>query len=214
MGDERHHESGGRERRPGRRPEDVAKESPLNSPARSAPPSPEPETGTLDALAGLYREHCERVLAAAHRITGNPMDAEDVLQTVFLRLLRREDDLELGETAPAYFHRAAVNAALDALRRRQRQRAVDVDDVAPVLADDSLPGPERTRSGKEATGALRAALARLSPASAEIFALRYFEEYKNRDIARLLGMTQTAVAVSLHRTRNRLQSELARHYSA
>lgn len=180
----------------------------------SAQTDPYPMNGPPAALAGLYREHCDRVFTAAYRITGNAMDAEDVLQTVFLRLLRREDDLVIDETAPAYFHRAAVNAAFDALRSRRRQRAVDVDDVAAALPDDSLPGPERTRLGREATVALRSALARLPPASAEIFALRYFEGYKNRDIARLLEMTPTAVAVSLHRTRNRLQSELAHHYRA
>ena len=43
------------------------------------------------ALEDLFREHNGAVYRAAYRITGNAMDAEDVLQTVFMRLLRRED---------------------------------------------------------------------------------------------------------------------------
>lgn len=168
-------------------------------------------------LEALYREHCERVFAAAFRITGDPMDAEDVLQTVFLRLLRRPHEPDLSATAAGYLHRAAVNAALDTLRRRRRRGlevAWEAEGGDETVADFSAPGPERERRARELGSALRVALARLSPAAAEVFALRYLEGWPNQEIARLLGMTQTAVAVSLHRTRRRLQRELASHRGA
>lgn len=187
-------------------------EEPLHSPAQI-----DHEThpgGRAPGLEALYREHCERVFAAAFRITGDAMDAEDVLQTVFLRLLRRNHEPDLGTAAAAYLHRAAVNAALDSLRRRRRRGPevhLGTGGGDAFVTDDASPGPERERRARELGAALRGALTRLSPAAAEVFALRYLEGWPNQEIARLLGMTQTAVAVSLHRTRRRLQRELAHH---
>ena len=71
-------------------------------------------------LERMFQEHHERVFRAAYRVTGNASDAEDVLQTIFLRLARREGDLGIDEASAGYFHRAAVNAALDLLRSRRR----------------------------------------------------------------------------------------------
>jgi RNA polymerase sigma-70 factor (ECF subfamily) len=170
------------------------------------------ETTTLTsppgALEALFREHHGAVYRAAYRVTGNAMDAEDVLQTVFTRLLRREEQPDLSESAGSYLHRAAVNAALDLMRRRKRARKVDLDEVGESLVDSSDPGPERTRGSRELKTRLREAMARLSPRQAEIFTLRYLEGLGNLEIAKMLGASQTSIAVLLHRARHRLQKEL------
>src|SRR5262245_61575415 len=80
----------------------------------------------------LFREHHDRVFRAAYRITGSVVDAEDVLQTVFLRLSRR-GDVNLEPNPGSYLRRAAINAALDLLRQRARTESIPIDDVAPVL---------------------------------------------------------------------------------
>jgi len=137
------------------------------------------------------------VFRTAYRITGNAADAEDVLQAVFLRLLRRDRSAEPLSNPESYLRRAAVNAALDVVRARQEQ--------ASVPLEDSPPGPGDQR---ELRDGLRRALAALSPRSAEIFALRFFEGHTNPEIARMLGMSQVHVAVLLHRTRKQLQKEI------
>ena len=79
-------------------------------------------TTALAEFAELYERHYEAVFRAALRVTGNPADAEDVLQTVFLRIVARGARGEDGEDVAlpaAYFRRAAVNAAVDVLRRRE-----------------------------------------------------------------------------------------------
>jgi RNA polymerase sigma factor (sigma-70 family) len=138
------------------------------------------------------------MLRAAYRITGSAADAEDALQTVVLRLLRRGQ--ALLEDEPAYLRRAAVNAALDLVRAR-----------GPLtgLSGSELPAPSADSADPRLAAALRGALARLPRRTAEIFALRHFEDLDNREIAGLLGMTQVHVAVALHRARRRLQPELA-----
>ena len=160
------------------------------------------------ALEALFREHHGAVYRAAYRITGDAMDAEDVLQTVFTRLLRREEQPDLSDSAGSYLHRAAVNAALDLMRRRKRSRRVDLEEVGETLVDRSDQGPERASGNRELKERLRQAMSRLSPRQAEIFTLRYLEGIGNLEIARLLGASQTSIAVLLHRARHRLQKEL------
>ena len=160
-------------------------------------------------LEALFREQGTAVFHAAFRVTGNAADAEDALQTVFLRLAQRPDLASaIEQGGAAYMRRSAVNAGLDVLRARGRSRSVALDDDSTPPISDPEAGPERRQQSREAQALLRRALTRISPRAAEIFALRYFEGYGNREIARLLDCTQTAVAVTLHRTRARLKDEL------
>jgi RNA polymerase sigma-70 factor (ECF subfamily) len=159
------------------------------------------------ALEQLFWTHHERVLRAAYRITGNASDAEDVLQTVFLRLCRRPEGAEAVEHVPSYLHRAAVNAALDLVRSRQNIRNLPLDELEPVLAEPAYQGPERIHQSSETRTWLRATLARLNPRIAEMFALRFFEGHDNGEIARRLGTTPGTVAVTLSRTRDKLEKE-------
>jgi RNA polymerase sigma factor (sigma-70 family) len=147
----------------------------------------------------IFETHHGLVFRTAYRITGNAADAEDVLQAVFLRLLKRERTGEL-ENIESYLRRAAINASLDTIRARQQARNVPIEDATQPVGDQS-----------ELKDSLRRALAALNPRSAEIFALRFFEGHDNPEIARMLGMSQVHVAVLLHRTRKQLQKELRSH---
>jgi RNA polymerase sigma-70 factor (ECF subfamily) len=129
-----------------------------------------------------------------------------VLQTVFLRILRRGWTAEGVANLETYLHRAAVNAALDLVRARKEK--VPIGEVAPLLRGDARLEPGRRQSSGELRSKLRDALARLAPKAAEIFALRYFEGLENSEIARMLDTTVTNVAVSLHRSRSQLKTEL------
>ncbi|MGE5644483.1 MAG: RNA polymerase sigma factor [Acidobacteriota bacterium] len=155
--------------------------------------------GTPVALEEIFRERHELVFRAAWRITGDLNDAEDVLQTVFLRLLRQGWSPDSVDNVEAYLRRAAVNAALDIVRARRDSKKVPFEDVEPVM---------RQHAAGELRAMLRAALARLSPKAAEMFALRYFEGYGNAEIAQMLAISAASVAVTLHRTRGQLQAEL------
>jgi RNA polymerase sigma-70 factor (ECF subfamily) len=169
----------------------------------AAPPAGDP-AGSLEEV---FRKHHRLVFQAAYRITGNAMDAEDVLQTVFLRLARRAEGHGLAPQAASYLHRAAVNAALDLLRARSRSRSVGLEEAGGEL-EDPRAGAERGFAARELRDWLRQAVGRLGPRAAEIFALRYFEGVSNQQIARLLGTSQAVVAVVLHRTRGRLRKEI------
>ena len=76
-----------------------------------------------------------------------------------------------------------------------------------MLAEPAYRGPERLQGSGEIREWLRGALARLNPRIAEMFMLRFFEGKDNPEIARLLKTTPGTVAVTLSRTRDRLQKE-------
>src|SRR5258706_9528750 len=183
--------------------EDTTKEKAVHA---SPQPRAVSDLAADNSVAALFEQHHERVFRIARRITGDPSDAEDVLQTVFLRIMRREEPPLRADDAANYLHRAATNASLDLLRRRKAARSQPIEDTERLL--DHTPSPERNHEGAEIRDKVRAALAALNPRAAEIFVLRYFDGYGNREIARLLNTSWSTVAVTLHRTRAKLQKEL------
>lgn len=163
-------------------------------------PSIEPETAEL---ARAFEDHHARVYRAAYRITGSTSDAEDVLQSVFLRLARHERSPAAIDHLASYLYRAAINSALDLCRSRWQtdRAALDDDHAVP-----STPASETV----ELRAWLRRALTTLSERQAEIFVLRYLEGYDNREIAQMLGTSQAVVAVSLFRARSQLQQQFGK----
>jgi len=183
------------------RKENVEATAQLESQLVPVPIAPPPD---LDLV---FREHHSAVFRAAYRVTGNASDAEDVLQTVFMRLLRRQPDAEAVGNMEGYLRRAAVNAALDLIRSRQAAPQVPLEDVASMLPENAPLAPDRLYRSTEIRHWLRQAVARLSPRAAEMFALRFFEGRDNPEIAQVLGTTPGSVAVTLSRTRDRIQQE-------
>lgn len=162
---------------------------------------PVTSTTPLAGFAELYERHYEAVFRAALRVTGRPADAEDVLQTVFLRVLSRGADVADVAQPAAYLRRAAVNAALDVLRRREAHAESAFDDLAPHAA---VQAPFLLKER------LRRALAALDREDASLFMLRHAEGISIEELAGMFGIEKNNVTVRLHRIRRRLQAELER----
>lgn len=172
-------------------------------------------------LEALFREHHGRIFRTAHRLTGSAADAEDVLQTVFLRLARGQESPVIATNPEAYMTRAAINASLDLLRSRKRANAVAMDEVdnsAEVAGFGSRRTPATHQEDRELRELILEAVSRLGPTAAQMFALRYFEGFDNGEIARVMNTSALVVGVTLHRARARLRKEigsyLQRHPSA
>ncbi|HEY1302482.1 MAG TPA: sigma-70 family RNA polymerase sigma factor [Vicinamibacterales bacterium] len=179
-----------------------------------------PLAGSCDEL---FQEHASFIYRTAYGVTGRHEDAEDVLQTLFLRLLRRDLSqmgagvisnhevtpdpitvLSAAKNPKAYLYRAAVNLSLNIVRVRRRQVAVDVADLPEVAvpASDSLDDDEHHRY-------LYQAIAELKPEAAEILILRYVHDKSDAEIARMLGVSRGTIALRLFRSRARLKTLLA-----
>lgn len=158
---------------------------------------------TRPGLEQVFLKHRDLVFRAAYRITGNASDAEDVLQTVFLRLMRQENMAAVTNLS-GYLHRSAVNAALDVLRRRKEAQTISLDGEPNQAHAVSLDTAGRVT---ELRDWLRQALARLNPRWAEMFVLRFVEDFSNREIAGMMKTSPAVVAVVLHRTRAQLKKD-------
>lgn len=160
----------------------------------------------LAEFDALFRDHYGFVHRTAYRVTGNFADAEDVIQTLFLRLCKRELPPELSTNPRGYLYRAAVNIALDIIRTRRRHPAEhDEQELSSVAATVPL-----SRGEAELHDELRRALADLKPAAAEILILRHVHGYTDFEVAELLGLSRSAVAVSLFRSRLKLRGAIKR----
>jgi RNA polymerase sigma-70 factor, ECF subfamily len=180
-------------------------DSPPDSlPGRSGPPN----LSTLPNLEALFREHHDRIFRTAHRITGSIVDAEDVLQTVFLKLSRRQGEFDLEPSPGSYLHRAAINVSLDLLRQRRRSASIPIDEIALNMTTGPGFSPESQSANSELRGAIRRAISKLGERSAEMFVLKYFEGYENREIAEIMGTSALVVGVLLHRARARVKKEM------
>lgn len=149
----------------------------------------------------LFREHGTMVYRTAYGVTGSREDAQDILQTVFLKWLRRDPNRDFQRSPKAYFYRAAVNLSLDTLKARKRRpfvSGIDYTQIAAPMVDAIAEDHSR----------LYEAVASLSAVSREIVILRYIHEYSDAEIASMLGRSRVSVAVSLFRSRARLKKLL------
>ena len=151
----------------------------------------------------LFLEHCQMVHRAAYAITGHRQDEEDVLQSIFVKLLQRGLTPEVRRHPARYLHRAAVNLSLNVLRNRKRRRLVDGIDTLeiPALGETR----EVVRERDEQHERLIEAMASLKPRALEILLLRYTRDYSDAEIASLLGTSRGTIAVALYRIRARLR---------
>jgi RNA polymerase sigma-70 factor (ECF subfamily) len=148
----------------------------------------------------LFREHSHLLYRTAYSLLDSPADAEDVLQTVFLRLLRNGLPQNANHNVKGYLYRAAVNASLDMIRSRKRQER-NLEVRRPEYSSESF----EPSAADERHRHLAEALAELPPEAAQILVLKYVHGYKDADIAKVIGASRGAIAMRLLRSRSRLK---------
>src|SRR5215510_2508561 len=155
-----------------------------------------------EELERLFREHYQLVYRTAYAVTGSHEDAEDVLQTIFLRLVRREFPPDLRKNPKAYLYRSAVNLSLDTIQLRRRTVLIEGSELL------DLPAPVQDSVDDEHHRWLYEEIAKLKPGSAELLILRYVHRKSDAEIARMLGVSRGSIALRLLRSRARLKKLL------
>src|SRR5688500_6722400 len=133
---------------------DDLQEGIVQAAVRTLRPVPNPPS----EVERLFRAHHDRVFRTAHRITGSAADAEDVLQTVFLRLVKSEESYDLSANPEGYLSRAAINASLDLLRSRGRAKPVDLDEREIEALPSRMQNPEAAHADRELHKLIRSAV--------------------------------------------------------
>ena len=144
--------------------------------------------------AELARAYAPAIYRLAYARTGSRADAEDIMQEVFVRLLRAGPDFADRAHARAWLLRVAANCANDWFRAPWRRRE------GPLT--DSLPAPEH-----EDGGVVEAVLA-LPAKYRTVVHLYYYEELSVAEIAKITGKSESAVKSRLFRARAMLREAL------
>jgi RNA polymerase sigma-70 factor (ECF subfamily) len=161
----------------------------------------EVEPTSWERFEALYRSCRDDLYAYAATLLRDPAAAEDITAQAFERAYRRRRtfDRRRGEER-AWLFGIARNAALDELRRRRRLASLVAEPAASEEAeavDDADVALRRT--------AVRAALAQLSARDREIVALKFHAGLSNADLARVLGISESAAGTRLHRVMEKLR---------
>ena len=136
----------------------------------------------------LWDRYAVDLFAFLQAVLCSRHDAEDVLQTVFVRIVRKRRYLATARCLEAYIHQIARNEATSFLRRHRRKRPLESD------AQPWLVATEPADRSREETEALQAALTRLPAMQREIVILKTYKDKTFREIAAMLDLSLNTVA--------------------
>lgn len=167
------------------------------------------KAGDLGAFEELYRLHAGKLFSLATRMLGNPSDAEDLLQEIFLQAHRKLESFRGDSALSTWLYRLATNACLDFLR----SRAARTSQVTDTLEDD--PGwyePGQRGLAEQAVSKidLERALTRLPEGCRAAFVLHDVQGLEHREVAEALGIAEGTSKSQVHKARLRLRALLQR----
>ncbi|NIP18303.1 MAG: sigma-70 family RNA polymerase sigma factor [Xanthomonadales bacterium] len=162
------------------------------------------KNGDRKALDSLVRRYERPVYNAAFRMLGNPDEAADVTQTVFLKAFENLDRFDPKYRFFSWIYRIAVNESINQFNRNKR---------AEPLADNeasSEPGPERAVESGLINEELQAALMALHEDHRAVIVLRHFTGYSYRQIGEILDIPEKTVKSRLFSARQKMRDRLER----
>jgi RNA polymerase sigma-70 factor (ECF subfamily) len=140
------------------------------------------------SVALLWDRYAKDLLAYLQAILCSLHDAEDVLQMVFVRIVRKRHQLAKARCLDAYIFRIARNEALRLIGRRK------IDLTAKTVKEPWLIKSESSRQSQELTEGLQKALARLPQTQREVIVMKTYRQKTFLEIAQLLELSQNTVA--------------------
>ena len=177
----------------------------------------EAKAGNYAAFEELVNRYEKKIYRLGMNITGNPEDAEDVLQDTFLKAFEHLPEFREDSRFYTWIVRIAVNEALMKLRKRRSSKEVRFEETEDqdgevVVRDyaDWRPNPEQTLAREEMEQILRNAIQSLPPGFRTVFYLRDVEGLDTEETAQLLDLSPGAVKARLFRARLRLREELGK----
>lgn len=168
-----------------------------------------------EALAALFERFADKIYRLAVRLVHDEQQADSIVQDTFLALLKHIDRFEGRSQISTWLYRVAYNESLMCLRRAHPEVNIDDmdDSVMPDCMIDWQTIPERVMSSTEAAYEMERAIARLSPGLRAVFTLRDIEECSTYQTAEILGISEAAVKVRLHRARLALREQLSVYFA-
>lgn len=172
-------------------------------------------------IAALARENSDRIYRHALRLTGNVADAEDVVQSTWLKVLLNAASFR-GDSEPmGWIYRITSNEARNLFRKRKRRAAASLenlrgnteDENATFEIEDEAPGPDDRAISSELRLDVRRAISRLGAGQRAALELADMGEMHYRDAARALDVTPAGFKTRRHRARRALAMRLSTEHA-
>ena len=172
------------------------------------------EPAAFDALVEAYSA---RLYGYFYRLTASRHEAEDLLQELFVRLVRMIDRYEHGDRFDGWVFRIATNLARDRIRRLRRvgvlrgasEAGTEGSDLVEDLADTGADQPGESMERTEKLDRMQRAIQQLSEAEREVILLRHFSQMPFREIAATMGTPLGTALARAHRGLARLRELMA-----
>ena len=164
--------------------------------------------GDLAAFEEIYKAHSGKLYSLACRMLGNPADAEDLLQDIFLSAHRKLEGFRGESALGTWLYRLATNHCLDYLRSRaarSNQLTDTIDDELPLPDAGSRGIAERTVSKMD----LERAVAQLPEGARAAFVLHDVQGLEHKEVAEALGIAEGTSKSQVHKARLRLRALLS-----
>jgi RNA polymerase sigma-70 factor (ECF subfamily) len=165
--------------------------------------------GDLAAFETIYRTHSGRLYSVACRVLGNPTDAEDVLQEIFLAAHRKLESFRGESALGTWLYRLAMNLCLDHLRSRANRSGQLTGSLDDEFGLEDM-GSRRLAARTVAKMDLERALAQLPEGCRTAFVLHDVEGLEHREVAAALGIAEGTSKSQVHKARMRLRAMLGR----
>ena len=159
--------------------------------------------GDEGALRAIWTQHAPRIDALVRRLVGDPDQAADVAQEVWIQIFRALPGYRGDSQFSTWAHRIAVNRTLNALRSLRRVSKLEVE----IEEDSSMVENDGDRSLLAQT--IDEAVQKLSPGARHVFVLHDVEGYTHEEIATELGITAGGSKSQLFKARAKLRRLLA-----
>jgi len=172
------------------------------------------QLGDAAAFETIYQLHSRRVYALCLRMTGDPVDAEDLTQEAFLQLFRKIHTFR-GESAfSSWLHRLTANIVLMRFRKK-RPIPVSLDEMTSADGEKDRPafeigGPDLRLAGVFDRVNLHTAIEQLPAGYRSMFLLHDVQGYEHKEIAGMLRCSIGNSKSQLHKARKRLRELLNR----
>lgn len=163
------------------------------------------QEGRVEMLAILFERHHVRLYNFFLRLTGDRQLSEDLVQDVFLRILKYRHSFRGESKFSTWMYQIGRNAHIDHLRSRRPE--IPMDEIWSEEPSPQPPPPQKAERDQEAD-LLARALERLPLRKREVLLLSRFQDLKYQEIAGLLKCSVESVKVQVHRS----LKELRRHY--
>jgi RNA polymerase sigma-70 factor, ECF subfamily len=167
--------------------------------------------GDSEAFRSLVERHSRYVFNVAYRLTGSAEDAEDIVQTTFLKAYRQLSRFEARADFRTWLHKIAINCSIDLVRSRRYREVQGRDDWEAGLAEATpgvAPGPDRLLLSSEIRDRVRDGLAQLTASERAAFTLRHVEGLSIREVAQAMGLKTEAAKNSIFRAVKKMRVAL------